>query len=382
MVNVISWISLIGLAVSAMALIVVLSVYNGIGQVTQSLFNSFDPPLIVQPTQGKTLSTTSLDALRRIEGVATVSPFVEENAWLTFRDRQAIVALRGVDTAYHLVTGLDTLLYDGYYPFAETEAGALPSLLLGADIYYDLGMSPHTNITATLLIPNRQGPLGSSVADAFRSANVLPAGNFLIQQDIDQRYAVAPIATVRYLLDYDSTLCTAIAIGLEPRAKVGRVQRQVAELIGPDCKVLDRYEQQPLYYKIFRSERLGIYIILALIVFISTLSLVASLSLLIIDKQRDAQLLQSLGMTRNAVRRTFFAEGVMICLTATLVGLAVGFVLCFVQQQFGLVRMGDGNFVVRAFPVAMKATDFVASFLLVSVISSCAVALTVRHSRL
>lgn len=386
-VGVISWISLVGLAVSAMALIIVLSVYNGIGQVTQQLFNSFDPPLIIQPAKGKTLSTADIDmtALRRTSGVAAVSCMAEENAWLTYRQQQAIVTLRGVDADYHLVTGLDTMLYEGRYPFSEVPRGSeYAEIVLGADIYYGLGITSHSNVPVMLHIPRRSGQLGVSPDDAFRIEPAFPTGNFLIQQDIDQRYAVTDIATVRRLLDYDSTVCTALAVALDPKASPKKVKKAISSQLAAansQFTVKDRFEQQPLYYKIFRSERLGIYIILALIVFISTLSLTASLSLLIIDKRRDADIMRSLGMTGRAVRRVFFAEGVMICALAVVAGLAVGFVVCWLQQQFGIVRMGDGNFVVSAFPVAMRAMDFVATFLMVTVISTAAVALTVRRAR-
>ncbi|MCR4659533.1 MAG: FtsX-like permease family protein [Bacteroidales bacterium] len=380
-VRTISWISLIGLAVSAMALIVVLSVYNGIGRITQELFNSFDPPLLAEPATGKTLrlSPETLGRLQQTEGVATVSQIVQENAWATCRDRQAIVTLRGVDTVYHLVTGLDTMLYQGTYTLGTQPAeDEIASLILGADIYYDLGASPHSNSPVYLHIPRREGPLATPSPDAFRTATTMPAGNFLIQQDIDRRYALTDIATARRLLDYDSLTCTALAISLAPKASANKTQQRVKEVLGPDCRVLNRFEQQPLYYKIFRSERLGIYIILALIVFISTLSLVASLSLLIMSKQRDAGILLAQGLGPRRMRRVFLAEGAMICAIAAAAGLAVGFVLCFVQQRFGIVRMGDGNFVVSAFPVAMRATDFVLTLLMVTLIGTSAVALTVR----
>jgi lipoprotein-releasing system permease protein len=146
--------------------------------------------------------------------------------------------------------------------------------------------------------------------------------------------------------------------------------------------VKDRYDQQPLYYKIYRSERLGIYLILSLIVLISTLSLVASLSLLVINKRRDIFILQSMGLTRQRLRRTFRAEGILICAVAVAAGLVIGFVVCWLQQQFGIIRMGDGNFVVSTFPVAMRGIDFAATFLLVMAISTASVTLTVQRAKI
>ena len=160
-----------------------------------------------------------------------------------------------------------------------------------------------------------------------------------------------------------------------------RQMHQISPLT-PHLLVKDRYDQQPLYYKIFRSERLGIYLILSLIVLISTLSLVASLSLLIINKRHDIFILQSMGMTRRHLRGVFRAEGILICAVAVVAGLAIGFIVCFLQQQFGIIRMGDGNFVVSTFPVAMRGIDFLLTFLLVMVISTASVTLTVHRAKI
>ena len=397
-INVISWISLVGIAVSTAALIVVLSVYNGIGNLTQTLFNSFDPPLLVQPAEGKTfhLSDTDFDALCRIDGVATVSQIVEENAWITYMHNEAIVSLRGVDNRYHLVTGLDTLLYEGAYVLSEsvdntgmptdTLSDILPNtiyhyLLFGAEVYYDLGIRQVSNVPVAVHIPKRGVALGLTMDEAFNTGYAMPGGNFYIQQDIDNRYVVADIAFVRQLMDYADDEYTSLAIALHPHAKVQKVKKAVAQALGENFTVKDRFEQQPIYYKVFRSERLGIYLILALIVLISTLNLVASLSLLVLDKQRDIAILRSMGMQRDRIRSVFRLEGVMISAMGVVAGLLVGFVICYLQQHFGIVKMGS-NFVVSAFPVAMRAIDFLLTFLLVMALSTLAVFFAVRKSKI
>lgn len=393
LVTVISWISLIGLLVSTAAMIVVLSVYNGIGNLTKSLFGIFDPQLSVEPAQGKTFHTADIDyrALLARPDVEAVSEVVEETAWITYGNNQAIVQLRGVDSVYHRVSGLDTLLYEGDYPFAQPYAH-LPDpaephyLLLGGEIYYSLAARLHSNHAATLLIPRRgTTSMGLTLDQAFNMAYAYPTGYFFLQQDIDRQYAVTDIGLVRRLMGYGPDEVTRLAIQLRPGTRPDKVKRQLAASFASlpqPLAVKDRLEQQPLYYKVFRTERLGIYLILALVVLISTLSLVASLSLLITGKQRDIFVLRSMGLTRRRLRRTFRAEGLLICAVATLGGLAVGFIVCLLQQQFGLVRMGDGNFVVDAFPVAMRAVDFLWVFLLVMSISAAAVSLTVQRARI
>lgn len=381
-VNIISWISLIGLLVSTAALIVVLSVYNGIGEITRGLFGSFDPELVVEPAEGKTFRTSDIDygALCRADGVQQVAQTVSETAWLTYGEQQAIVTLRGVDEAYRSVSGLDTMLHDGSYALTIGDA---PALIVGGEIYYNLGMRLLSNRPAAVHIPKRgTTALGYTMDQAFNIGYAHPTACFFIQQDIDRRYVVTHIDFVRQLMDYAPDEVTALAVKLRPGANPQKVKQALnSKLKTQNSKLIikDRYDQQPLYFKIFRTERLGIYLILSLIVLISTLSLAASLSLLIINKRADVFTLRSMGMTVRQVRRAFFTEGLLICLVAVVAGLLLGFAVCFLQQQFGIVRMGDGNFVVSAFPVAMRAVDFLYTFLLVMVLSGGAVALTVHR---
>ncbi|MBQ8703998.1 MAG: ABC transporter permease [Bacteroidales bacterium] len=378
-VTVISWISLIGLMVSTAALIIVLSVYNGIGELTKSLFGTFDPELVVEPARGKTFHTSDIDyhALRHADGVEAVAAMVNETAWLTYGSNQAIVRLRGVDDNYGAVTGFDTLVT------ADAEASDLPLLYLGGEIYYTLAMRPHSNMPAAVHIPKRgTTAIGLTMDQAFNTGYALPAGYFFIQQDLDRQYVVTDIDFVRSLMDYAPDEVSALGIKLKPGANARKVKKALAALHPTLVTVKDRHDQQPLYYKIFRSERLGIYLILSLIVLISTLSLVASLSLLVINKRRDIFILQSMGLTRQRLRGVFRAEGMLICAVAVVTGLAIGFLICWLQQQFGIIRMGDGNFVVSAFPVAMRGVDFLVTFLLVMAISTASVTLTVHRAKI
>ncbi|MBR1549648.1 MAG: ABC transporter permease [Bacteroidales bacterium] len=380
-VNVISWISLVGLMVSTMALIVVLSVYNGIGDVTKSLFNTFDPELVIEPAEGRTFRTGEMDlgSVVRTEGVERVSRIVTETAWMTYGQNQAIVKLRGVDTNYAALTGIDTLLAQGEYRL--TAEGAT-MMVVGGQIFHDLAMRLPSAMPAAVHIPKRgTTSLGLTMDQAFNIGYAYPVGNFFIQQDIDRQYVVTDIAFVQRLMNYAPDECTALALKLRPGADVDKVKKGVAAVVPATLVVKDRRDQQPLYYKIYRTERFGIYLVLSLIVLISTLSLVASLSLLIINKRGDIFILRSMGMERRTIRRAFLAEGLLICATAVVLGLVLGFVVCWLQQQFGIIRMGDGNFVVSAFPVSMRAVDFLLTFLLVMAISSLSVTLTVRRAR-
>ena len=185
-------------------------------------------------------------------------------------------------------------------------------------------------------------------------------------------------------MNYADDECTALAIALQPSLKQRaqtQIQTQIQTLLGPDYTVKNRFEQQPVYYKVFRSERLGIYLILALITLIATLNLSSSLTLLVLDKRRDIATLLSLGMPRNHIRDTFRLEGIMISAIGVVAGLLIGFVICLLQQRFGIVKMGSG-FVVSAFPVAMRAADFLITFLLVIALSTLAVLATIRKRKI
>lgn len=385
-VTVISWISLIGLLVSTAALIIVLSVYNGIGELTKGLFGTFDPELVIEPAEGKTFHTTDIDydALTANPDIECISQMVTETAWLTYGDNQAIVRLRGVDANYNRISGLDTLLHEGTYLLGEEDDtfGRLNYLIVGGEIYYELGMGLLSNRPAAVHIPRRgTTSMGYTMDQAFNTGYAYPAGYFFIQQDIDRQYVVADIDFVRQLMDYAPDEVSALALKLKPHTSVQRLKKALTSK-HPTLTIKDRYDQQPLYFKIFRTERLGIYLILSLIVLISTLSLVASLSLLIINKRQDVFILRSMGLTRSRVRRAFRAEGILICAVAVVTGLLLGFIVCFLQQQFGIIRMGDGNFVVSTFPVAMRAVDFLLTFLLVMAISTLSVTLTVQHAKI
>lgn len=380
-INLISWISLVGIAVSTIALVVVMSVYNGIGELTQALFNVFDPELVIEPAEGKTFKTHDIDYQRLTsnEGVKNVSQIVEENAWVTLRQAEAIVQLRGVDKSYGCSSGLDTMMFEGQYLLRE---GDEYYLLLGWNIMMRLGINSTTNVPLAVHIPKRgTKSMGFTLDEAFNNGYAYVAGTFQVQEEIDNLYVVADIDFVRQLMNYGPDEVTSLAVTLNKGANLEKLKGELRQQLGDKYTVKDRYDQKPLYYKIFRSERLGVFLILSLIVLISTLNIIASLSLLIINKRKDISTMRAMGMTSSDIRRTFFIEGLMIALVGVVAGLVLGFVICLVQQQFGIVKIG-ANAIVDAFPVAMRMVDFAATFGIVTLLSSLVVWITVRNAKL
>ena len=393
-INIISWISLVGIAVSTLALVVVMSVYNGIGELTQSLFNVFDPELMVEPVQGKTFHLDSLPgndadgmAVYRVgeseialpDGVALVSPLVEENAWITLRQAESIVKLRGVDGNYAASCGLDSMIVEGSCCLKDNE---VDYLLLGWNIMVRLGVNSMTNTPLAVHIPKRgTSAIGFSMDEAFNNGYAYPSGTFSIQDEIDNLYVVADIDFVRRLMSYAPDEVTALAVTVKNPKQLGKVKKQLRKQLGDSFTVHDRMDQKPLYYKIFRSERFGVFLILSLIVLIATLNLIASLSLLIINKRKDIATLRSMGMERVDIRKVFFTEGILIAAVGVVSGMVLGFVVCLLQQHFGIIKLGT-TAVVSAFPVAMRVVDFAATFLVVTLLSSAVVAFTVRRAKI
>ncbi len=377
-INVISWISLTGIAISSMALIVVLSVYNGIGTLTQSLFNVFDTELKIEAKEGKTfrLSDIAYHDIMSLPSVSYVSPIVEENMWITYKERNKIATVRGVSDSYAAMTGIDTMLHLGRYELKNGQSDQY--IVMGLGMYYELGINHYDAHTPVgVHIPKRNTNIGSlSFEKAFNSEYALTTGVFNIQDDFDRKYILADIDFVRRLMNYADDEVSSIAINVRQPEELSDTKAEIQRLLGESYTVKDRFDQQPLYYKIFKSERMAIFLVAALIILVSTLNLISSLSLLIIDKRKDINTLRCMGADKHLIRTTFFTEGLLIALIGVISGMAAGFVICLLQQEFGIIKMGE-NFVVSSFPVAMRAVDFVAVFVLVSLLSLIAVAYSV-----
>lgn len=381
-INVISWISLIGIAISSMALIVVLSVYNGIGTLTQSLFNIFDPELKIEATEGKTfhLDDIAYNDIISLPTVSYASPIVEENMWITYKERNKIATVRGVADNYAAMTGIDTMLHLGRFELTNSQSNQ--SIVMGLGVYYELGINSYDAHTPVgIHIPKRNAAIGGlSFERAFNSEYALTTGAFNIQDDFDRKYILANIDFVRPLMNYTSDEVSWIAINVLHPDDLSSTKAEIQRLLGKGYTVKDRFDQQPLYYKIFKSERMAIFLVAALIVLISTLNLISSLSLLIIDKRKDINTLKCMGANKHLIRTTFFTEGLLIALVGVLSGMAAGFAVCLLQQEFGIIKMGE-NFVVSSFPVAMRAVDFVAVFVLVSLLSLVAITYSVFRNK-
>jgi ABC-type lipoprotein release transport system permease subunit len=359
-INFISGISLAGITVGTMALIIVLSVFNGFEDLVKKLYNTFDPDIKITAARGKVFSPDSLPAgnIGKMEGVAGISRVVEDKALFRYRDKQHIGILKGVDPDYPRYSQLGEMMLDGDFflgdtanPFAIAGSGVAWYLSMGLDdIFYSL----------EVYVPSRTYQPGNLLAgEAFRSLRIRPAGIFSVQQDFDTRYVLAPISFARVLWDYQNEV-TAIEVHLKAGADAGKVSGKISRLLGSGYKVQDRYQQQESLYKIMKTEKYAIFLILSFIILVATFNVVGSLSMVVVEKQKDIAILRGMGAGRSVVRNIFISQGMAISLGGGMLGMLLGFIACFLQQQYGWVRIytSGNSFVVDQYPVLMQAGDF------------------------
>jgi len=374
-------ISMIGVMIGTGALIVVLSVFNGFESLVISLYNSFDPDIKITVTEGKSFipDTALTSALINIPGIAAVSQTLEENALVKYHDKQYIATIKGVDDNFFKVTGVDTMLADsrtiaanGHKKF-ELTSGDTDFAVVGGGIAYNLQLNMGDFFSQLdLYAPRRDAGSLTHPEEAFNRKFISPSGVFAIQQEFDSKYILVPLRFAREMLN-DEERISAIELALKPGAQEEQVMPAVEKLMGKNFSVKTRFEQHAMLYRIMKSEKWAVFLILAFILLIATFNVVGSLTMLIIEKQKDVAVFYSMGADAVLIRKIFFAEGLMITFIGAGLGLIIGGLICFVQQYFGLIELGNsGSFVIDAYPVQMKLQDFFSVFITVFLIGSVA----------
>jgi lipoprotein-releasing system permease protein len=358
-INVISSISVAGVTVGTMALIIVLSVFNGLETLVRSIFNTFDPDLKITPAEGKTFipDSATLSLLSNVNGIACYALCLEENALLKYGEKQYIATIKGVDDNYAQVTGIDSSMWDGEF-ILRSEQGR-PFAITGIGIANYLGMRVNFVTPLNIYVPKRTGTAELNPEDAFVRNYIFPSGIYQVEQEYDSKYVFMPIDFARELLEFDSEV-TSVEIKFENESRESEVQKNVTKLFGKGFIVQNKYEQQEIFYKVMQSERLAIFFILTLILIIASFSIVGSLTMLIIEKERDIEILRSLGADNTLIRKIFIFEGWLISIIGAFAGILLGFAICWIQQTFGLVRLQSDTLILDAYPVLMKLKDFIA----------------------
>lgn len=368
-INIISGISVLGFAVGAMSMVTVMSVFNGFESLVQSLYTAFDPDIKVESKYGKVfqLDSIPLEKIKQIEGVKQVAFALEENVVLRYDERQAIATMKGVSEEYHEVTRLDSLVFEGELLL---QSGDQNYAVCGLGVASRLGLSAFNVYTPLVIYMPKRG-VSTQITNPEQALNQVmlkPSGVFSIDDDINNKYVLVPLRLARSLMDYEQEV-SALEIAANSEAQVEKVKKQIAELLGDGYTVKNRQEQEEALYKVFRYEKWATALILVFILVLLTFTVISSLSMLVMEKRKDIITLGSLGAQDGLIRSIFIREGLMIAMGGGIIGLALGFVICWVQQTYGIIGFGGmGTFIVNAYPVEMKWGDFAFIFLFILVL--------------
>lgn len=382
-INVISFISVVGVAVATMALVVVMSVFNGFQDLVANLFTNFDPQLKVMPVMGKTAASDDpvLTKIRHLPQVDVATESLQDMALAVYQGKQAMVTVKGVDDNFANLTHITEILYgDGQF---QLHTANLDYGTPGIRLAQTLGTGANWQGYLRIYAPRREGQLDMSnpqdgfVVDSLISSGVVFAVN---QGKYDKNYILTSIGFARRLFGQQGRL-SALELRLKPDADFNAAKRRIQQIAGSRFVVKDRYEQQADTFKIMQIEKLMAYIFLTFILIVACFNIIGSLSMLIIDKRDDAVTLRNLGATDRQITRIFLFEGRMISVFGALLGIGLGLLLCLLQQQFGFVRMGDadGSYIVNAYPVSVHYLDVLIIFVTVIVAGWLSVWYPVRY---
>ena len=359
-INIISGISVAGMAIGTAALVIILSVFNGFNKLVSDSLGDAQPDLVVKPAAGKAFvpDSTAFAWLYDQEMVYNMSSVIEEQAFISFDGKQSLARVKGVDSVFEEESPLQNHITDGIF---SLHRGTLPRAVIGSALAWSMDINPRFIAPLEIYYPDREGSISlSNPAASLRSTKVTVAGLFALNAELDAELVLVPIETMRELLDYDEEVS-----GVEIRVTEGTTEKalkglvtQLQDRLGPDYEVQDRYRQNEALYKMMRYEKLAIYMILIFIVVIIAFNIYSSLTMLIIEKKDDIGTLRSLGAPEQMTRRIFLLEGWLISLLGLVVGLALGIACVLLQQKFGLIRM-PGSYIISAYPVILKASDII-----------------------
>lgn len=382
-INVISAISAVGVAVATMALIVTLSVFNGFHDLVATFFTSFDPQIEVVPAQGKTAPADDpvLQKIRQMPQVEVATECLKDQALAIYRGKQTMVTLMGVDNSFEQMSRIDEILYgEGAFIL---HAANLNFGIVGARLAETLGMNANWDGSLLIYAPRKTGQLDmANPSDGFVVDSLISPGSvFMVKQGkYDRDHVLAPISFARSLFEQQGML-SSLQIRLKNGSDLDEVKKEMKSIAGDKYRVLDRYEQQEDTFRIMKVEKFIAYIFLTFILIVASFNIIGSISMLIIDKKNDVVTLRNLGATDKQIKRIFLFEGRLISFLGAMAGLLLGLLLCWLQQQFGLVALGQssGTFVVDAYPVSVHPEDVVAVFVTVVVVGFLAVWYPVRY---
>jgi lipoprotein-releasing system permease protein len=377
-INIISAISMLGVLIGSAALIIILSVYNGLEVTILSSIGNFSPELKIEPRYGKTFNpnTPYFNSLQKDPRVFSLTQVLQEKALIKYDNRPFIGVIKGVSDDFLKSKLLDSIVQIGSFTL---KSGAQDYAVVGSEVQASLSINVRDPL-ATMEIYSPRRPTGNSSdpLSEFVVRSISPSGVFAVGEDYDN-LVVAPLRFVRELLDQPVNV-TSLDINYKKGADIEAIQQSIENSIGKDFTVENRQQQNSELYKTLNLERWSIFMILTFVLIIAIFNIIGSLTMLVIDKKKDIAILTSLGAGKRLIQGIFFFEGMMISITGCITGILLGLGFCILQQRFGLVKMGSKMAMIDAYPVSMRLSDFILVFLTVSVIAMLASGISARLS--
>lgn len=381
LINIITWISIIGISVGSFALIVVMSAFNGLENVISSMNSQLTPDLQIASTKGKTinLATFPAEQVQTIKGVEYLSPAITEDALFRANDKQHIGQVKGLGNIYGQIPRVNgtiqsedgLILSDADYDYAVPGSGVAWHLGINA-------FNPYSVVR--IYVPKRSNATTMSLENSFNSGVLSIQNTFTTYQEMDETTVLVPYEWLSELLEYEGKAST-IDLFLSPSADAKKVKKEIKNIVGSEFTVKDQQEQQETLYKIMRSEKWAVYVILTFILILATFNVVGSLSMLMIDKRKDTEILKAMGANRKFIHQLFINEGLLISVAGGIIGLLLGSVLILLQQKFGFIKFGNGgSYIVDAYPVLLKIKDIALILFTIIIVGGTSTLLTVRHA--
>jgi len=350
---------MVAIVVGVAALIVVLSVFNGFEGLVKSLYSTFYTDLKVFPATGKTLTLTpaQLQRIRSNSEINSYSLIAEDRALLQNGELQSLVNLKGVDANYEKLTSISEHVVAGKYAIGTIDE---PAITLGVGVENALGLQSDRSLFPVVAYLFKKGGTinTSDPLQSLSSANVNPSGAFIVEQDFDNKYVLTNLDFVKLMLNWSVDEYSALEIGLKRPEQSANVQKQLQQQLGNNYKVLTRFEQNQSLYTVMRVEKWVIFAILALILAVASFNMIGALTMLVMEKQKDIQVLKAMGSSKSLIQKIFLTEGVMLALFGTVIGFLIAGLLCWAQVKYHLVPLQGGTFVIDYYPIKMQWSDF------------------------
>lgn len=367
-INIISILSMIGIAFSTAALVIVLSVFNGLEGLLRSLNNTFDPEIKIEASRGKSFEVTDslLNKIKAVENVKVVTEVIEDYAYIRYREAEMAVTMKGVGSNFVDQHRLDNSIVAGSLKLKDSLGNYA---IVGRGVRYALSISVDESIYPLQVFYIKN--VKSSVIDPsklYSARSVMPGGVFMIEKNVDENNIFLPLDLVADLMDYGNKR-TSLEVKTKEGANLTNVKSEIQKVLSEKFKVLTNDEQHQDIYRLLKLEKLFTFISLTLLILVASINIFFSLMMLAIDKKKDVSVLSALGSPSGLIKKIFLAEGSLIAFSGAIFGLLLGGIVCWAQQQFGLVGMGMDSSIVNSYPVEMRAQDFLSVSLVITTIT-------------